>query len=324
MSRLRLTFGALAAGALLLSAGCSSPSADPTSSPSAEPAAGDRLSVVATTNVWGDVVAQVGGDHVEVTSIISSAAIDPHSYEASAQDQLNLSKADLVVINGGGYDAFATTMLSSLSAAPAVIDAVEASGLEGAADADGHGDHDHGGHDHGGTFNEHIWYDLPTVAKVADAIAAELGRLDPTNADAYTANAATFTGEIDTLVARTSALSEGLHGTPVAMTEPVPGYLLDALGLVNQTPEAFAKAIENETDVPVTAMAQMLALFTDRKVSALVYNSQTTGPQTEKVLTAAKDAGIPVVSVTEILPEGKTYLTWMSANIDALATALSS
>lgn len=287
------TVGALAAGC------ASSPSHD------------GRLSIVTSTNVWGDVAAQVGGDLVDVTSIVSDPSADPHSYEASARVQLTLSKADLVVVNGGGYDDYATTMLNGLTTRPPSIEAVAVFGtVHGTTPAD---DAD---------FNEHVWYDLPTVAAVADEVAADLGRIDPAHADTYTANAAAFTGTVHALVSRTQTLAQTVGGRGVAVTEPVPGYLLDALGLVDKTPPRFSTAIEDETDVPPTVMRDTLALLTDHQVALLVYNAQTTGPQTAQVRTAARDAGVPVVAVTETLPAGKTYATWMSANLDALAQAL--
>ncbi|MCL2423398.1 MAG: zinc ABC transporter substrate-binding protein [Micrococcales bacterium] len=260
-----------------------------------------RILVVTSTNVWGDVASQVAGDLADVTSIVSDPSADPHSYEGSARVQLALSKADLVVVNGGGYDDFATTMLSGLTSPPPVIDAVKVSGLSG---------------------NEHVWYHLPTVAAVADEIATQLGTVDPDHAQTYTANAAAFTTNIDALVTRTADLAQTVAGQPVALTEPVPGYLLEALGLVDKTPAKFAQAIEDETDVAPTVMRDTLALFTDHEVVVLVYNSQTTGPQTEQVLTRARECQIPVVAVTETLPAGTDYVTWMTATIDALAQAL--
>jgi len=106
------------------------------------------------------------------------------------------------------------------------------------------------------------------------------------------------------------------------MTEPVPGYLLDALGAVEKTPAEFSEALEEDTHVPVDVLQETLALFTDRQVRALVYNEQTSGPQTEQVLAAARDAGIAVVPVTETLPEGKDYTQWMTENVEAVAAAL--
>ena len=112
-------------------------------------------------------------------------------------------------------------------------------------------------------------------------------------------------------------------GDAVAVTEPVPGYLLEAAGLRDATPEAFSEAVEEGTDVPPRAFQETLALVKERKVRALVYNAQTSGPQTERLRTAAQDAGVPVVPVTETLPEGRHYTSWMDGTIAALTEALS-
>jgi zinc/manganese transport system substrate-binding protein len=266
----------------------------------------DGIQVVASTNVYGDVVEQIGGDLVDVTSIMADPSADPHSYEASAQTQLALSKAALVIENGGGYDDFVDTLLDAVDNEPVVVNAVEASGKGGA------------------DLNEHVWYDVPTMGKVAAAIADELGKLDAANASTYAANATAFQGELDGLVAATDAIKADHGGTAVAITEPVPLYLLENAGLMNVTPLEFSEAIEDETDVPPAALADTVALFTSHAVAALVYNAQTTGPQTTSVQSAATDAGIPVVPVTETLPEGTDYVSWMTANIDAVRTALTS
>ena len=267
-------------------------------------AASDGVRVVASTNVYGDIVEQIGGDLVDVTSIVADPSADPHSYEASAQTQLALSKAALVVENGGGYDDFVDTMLDAVDNEPVVVNAVDVSGKGGA------------------DLNEHVWYDVPTVGKVAAAIADELSEIDAANASTYAANATAFQGRLDGLVDATDEIKADHAGTPVAITEPVPLYLLENAGLVNATPPEFSEAIEDETDVPPAALADTVALFTSRSVAALVYNSQTTGPQTASVLAAAKAADVPVVPVTETLPEGTDYVSWMTANIDAVRTAL--
>jgi len=287
--------GALLAVVAVLATGACSSSSPPDDG---------RVRVVTSTNVWGDVVTQVGGDLVDVTSLIDNPSADPHSYETNAQAQLALSRAALVVQNGGGYDDFLATMLSALGTPPLVVTAVDQSDAYATAG------------------NEHVWYDLPTVGAVADAVAKELSTLDPTNAARYAANAATFHTGLDGLAGDTAAIAADHTGTPVAVTEPVPHYLLAAAGLDDVTPPAFSAAIENETDVPATVLAQMLDLFAGGRVAALVNNSQTAGPQTDLVVKAAQDAGVPVVGVRETLPAGQDYLTWMGATIAALAAAL--
>lgn len=259
------------------------------------------VTVVASTNVWGDVAAAVGGDLVDVTSVIDDPSKDPHDFEADADTLLQVSKADLVIENGGGFDDFVDTMLSSADTDAAVVNAFEVSGKTG---------------------NEHVWYDLPTVAKVADAIAAELGEADPDNADTYTANAAAYGERLDELVAAESDLEPSVQGTPVGVTEPLPVYLAEALGLEDRTPEEFAEAIEEGEDVPVAVLQETLSLIEDGGIDLLFYNDQTTSPVTEQVRAAAEESGVPVVPVTEVLPEGTDYLTWMRGNIDAVATAL--
>lgn len=264
------------------------------------------VQVVAATNVWGDVVKQIGGDHVEVTSIITDPSADPHSFQSSPRNQLALSSAQLIVENGGGYDDFMQTMVSAAGTGAPVITAVDASGVT----------------PQDGELNEHVWYDLPGTIKVADKVAAELASIDPANAGTYQANSAAFDQAVNDLIAQAEAIKAAHDGAPVAITEPVPVYLLETAGLTNVTPAEFSEAIENETDVPATVMDQTLQLFRDKQVSVLVYNEQTTGPQTEQVLAAAKANGIPTVPVTETLPAGQDYLSWMKSNIQALSQAL--
>ncbi|MER7661549.1 zinc ABC transporter substrate-binding protein [Streptomyces sp. NPDC096193] len=281
----------------------------------ADPGTGSRLTVqeppvpvVASTNVYGDVVKQIGSDKVDVVSIISDPAQDPHSYEASTRNQLELAKAKVVVENGGGYDDFVGRMLrGSGNSSAEVVDAVDASGKRPAAD---------------GAFNEHVWYDLPTMGKVADRIADALAKAAPADGAEFRQNAKTFKDDLAGLQEETKQINSRHAGTPVAVTEPVPLYLTEASGLVNKTPADFSEAVEEGDEVSPQSLRDTLALFTDRQVEVLVYNEQTAGPQTEKVEKAAVDNDIPVVAVTETLPEGEDYVSWMASNIDALKNAL--
>jgi zinc/manganese transport system substrate-binding protein len=271
-------------------------------SPAPVPGQTGGLAVVASTNVWGSIVNQVGGSLVSVTSFIDSPSADPHSYEANARNQLALKKAALVVANGGGYDAFVDTMVAGLASPPPVLHAVAIANT--------------------GQDNEHVWYDLPAVRAVADEIAVQLSKIDPANAAAFAANAKTFDGQVADLERQVATIKQQAGGSAVAVTESVPLYLLGLAGLQNLTPPEFSAAIENETDVPPAALASTLALFTTHRVRALVYNEQTTGPQTEQVLAASKTAGIPVVAVSETLPAGVGYVEWMQRTVTALHEAV--
>ncbi|KUL43431.1 metal ABC transporter solute-binding protein, Zn/Mn family [Streptomyces regalis] len=293
---------------LVFLAGCGSSSDSRGEDEAAQrPAASSSVPVVASTNVYGDIAEQIGGGKVQVTSIIRDPDRDPHSYEANTQNQLALSKAKVVIENGGGYDDFIDRMLKSGGSSAEVINAVDVSGKSAPA---------------GGELNEHVWYDFPTVARLADRIAAALGKAAPDDAATFTRNAGTFKAKLKPLETKEAQIKADHGGEPVAITEPVPLYMTEASGLVNKTPEEFSEAIEEGDDVSPRRLQETLALFTGKQVKALVYNDQTTGPQTEKVEQAAKAAGIPVVPVTETLPEGKGYVGWMTANVDALASAL--
>lgn len=288
-------------------AACSPTATATTSTAAAVRAADGPIAVVASTNVWGNLAATIGGDAVSVTSIISDPSQDPHSYEASAQNQLALSKAALVIENGGGYDDFVDTMLGSAHNPGAVV--LNAVTLSGKTSVDGE-------------LNEHVWYDFPTVEKVVDQIAATYERLDPANAETFRHNAASLTTQIESLVQREAQLKSRYAGLGVSITEPVPLYLLQAIGLTNRTPEEFSHAVEAGTDVAPAVLQETLALYANHAVKLLAYNEQTTGPETDAVLKAAQANGVAVVPVTETLPAGATYVSWMAGNLDAVAAAL--
>lgn len=264
------------------------------------------IRVVASTNVYGDIATTIGGDLVQVTSILEDPSQDPHSFEANAQVQLELSKADLVIENGGGYDDWAQTLLAGANNPDAVVlDATDISG-----------------YDQGGEFNEHVFYDFPTMGKLGDELAENFGTLDPSGKDTFLANAAAFGAALAALEAREATIKSDHGGEGVVITEPVPGYLLDASGLTDVTPSDFSEAIEEGTDVSPAVLAHTLALIADGTAQLLVYNAQTSGPETDRVLAEAKKQGMPTIPVTETLPAGDDYLGWMAANLDAIEKAL--
>ncbi|MGV8969643.1 MAG: metal ABC transporter solute-binding protein, Zn/Mn family [Microbacteriaceae bacterium] len=288
------------------------------------------LSIVASTNVWGDVAQSIAGDNATVTSVITSAVQDPHSYEASARDQLAISKADLVIENGGGYDPFIDALVAASPRANELplINASETSGLmsddhDAEEDHKNEGEESPGDHDHIAGFNEHVWYSFSGVDAVASAIALELGSLDPNNADTYQANYEVFSSELATLTDRAAEIGTQAAGKKVAITEPVPLYLLEAVELVNATPAAFSEAFEEGIDIPPTVLRDTLLLFSNSEVVLLAYNDQTTSGQGELVLEQAKAAGVAVVPFSETLPEGQDYISWMTSNLDAVSAALS-
>jgi len=268
------------------------------------------VAVVASTNVWADVAAQVAGDlagrSVRITSIINDPVQDPHSYEANARDRIALAKADIVIENGGGYDDFVDRMRGH-SPDRTTIDAVSVAGSRAQV---------------GGQLNEHVWYDFPTVTAVAGRIAEALETRDPSDKAAYQRNLASFANAVHGLEEREARVAQDHPGIGVAITEPVPLYLLQSCGLVNRTPAQFSESVEEGTDVAPRVLQETLALFSSHQVAVLVYNEQTVDVATTRVTREARTAGVPVVGMTETLPQEQSYLSWMSANITALENAL--
>jgi zinc/manganese transport system substrate-binding protein len=296
-----VTLAAISVAALSATACSASSSAGPPGS----------VSVVASTNVYADIVEEIAGrlagGKVQVASIISDPSADPHSYEASTRNQLAISRADLIIENGGGYDDFVDTMRNSANADAEVLNVVELSGKKAAS---------------GGQLNEHVWYDFPTVAKLVSRIEQFLIAHDRADAAMLRANARAFTAKVAALEATEARIKAAHAGEGVAITEPVPLYLLEACGLVNRTPPDFSEAVEEGTDVSPRVLQSTLALFSGHQVKLLAYNEQTAGVETDKVLAAAKTDHIAIVPVTETLPQGKTYLTWMRDMLNSVASAL--
>ncbi|TWF92428.1 metal ABC transporter solute-binding protein, Zn/Mn family [Saccharopolyspora dendranthemae] len=296
----------------------------------AAPGPNDKIKVVASTSVWGSVVQAVGGDGVEVESIIEDAGADPHSYESSPQDAAKISDANLVVLNGGGYDDFMTQVLGD--APRPTVQAVAGGGHEhGGHSGDEHGgepagEHggepagEHAGHDHSG--NEHVWYDLHVVHEVADKVAAELGKMQPAKAQQFEANAEAFEQQVAGLEGRVGEIAAAHQGKPVIVTEPVAHYMVEAAKLNDVTPPSFVNAIEAETDPSAAAVADIQNAINARQAVAVLYNPQTESPVTRNVRTAADSQHIPVVQLTETLPQGQSYVQWMDAQITALQGAL--
>jgi zinc/manganese transport system substrate-binding protein len=291
-----LALGALAAGLL---AGCATGSTTPDDG---------RIRVVAVTDVYGDIAATIGGELVDVDSLISGAARDPHSFEASAQDRLAIADADVVIVNGGGYDDFMTTLLDATDGDRVVINAVGMSELPGAG---------------GPGFNEHVWYDFDAVGRVASALADAFAADSPADAATFEVNLAAFDTELESLAAGAAEIATTADGAGALLSEPVPLYLLIACGLENRTPSAFSEAIEEGADVSPALLQDVIDLIEGGSVTLLAYNEQTAGAETQAVLDVADAAGVPVVSFTETLPDGEDYVSWMTANLDAIAAALS-
>ncbi|MEW1974090.1 zinc ABC transporter substrate-binding protein [Microbacterium profundi] len=295
---------ALVSVSALVLAGCSA-------TPAADAGGGDGvIQVVASTNVYGALAEQIGGDRVDVTSIITSASQDPHSHEASARDRLTVRDAELIIENGGGYDSFMDTLIadSDVRVFTAASFSNDYPGNEGDDDAEG--------------FNEHVWFDPHTMIHVVEGIAAEFSEIDPDGEADFTAAAAEIGTEFEGFGAELETIGTEARNASVFITEPLPGYIATAAGLVDVTPEGFAETVEEGADVAPATLLAALDVIEGGGVKALLTNAQTGGAETERVEEAAEAAGIPVVAFTELLEDGSSYSEWMRDAIQDLDAAL--
>ncbi len=261
------------------------------------------VQVVAAENFYGDVVQQIGGARVAVTSILSNPDQDPHLFEASPKTARALQHANLVVYNGANYDPWMTKLLgASKSARRATIVVADLVGKKA-------GD------------NPHLWYDPATMPAAARAIAAALGTADPAHKAEYDANLARFIASLQPLDAKVAALRAQYQGAPVTATEPVFGYMADALGLEMRNLR-FQLATMNDTEASASDIAAFEGDLRNRRVRVLIYNSQAEEPMTKRMLKIAHDARVPSIAVTATQPAGKTFQQWMLAQLDALGAAL--
>ncbi|MGV0993505.1 MAG: metal ABC transporter solute-binding protein, Zn/Mn family [Mycobacterium sp.] len=262
--------------------------------------------VVASTDVWGSVAKSIAGNDAWVTSVISGP-VDPHSFTPAPAAVAAIGDAALVVYNGGGYDAWMTDVLGSSPKAP-TVDAYSL--LDSAAVGEP------------SPANEHVFYELGTAKRAAEQIAARLAEADSVHGDQYRSRADEFAHNSDALLERERALHTRFPGAAVVSTEPVAHYLLLAAGVEDKTPQGFSNAVEQDTDPAPADIAAMLDLITSHQVSALVFNDQTVTGATRQIRDAAQTAGVPVVTVTETLPEGSDYLRWQADAVDRLTAAL--
>jgi zinc/manganese transport system substrate-binding protein len=300
---------ALPLAVTLLASACSPSSSSPGGAAGGAPAAAGpatKITAIGAENEYADVIAQVGGKYVQASSIMSDPNTDPHTFEASPAVAREITAARLIVQNGVGYDTWATTIENADPSGGR--DVINVQQLLGLPDS---------------TPNPHLWYKPATMPAVAGAIAADLGKIDPAHASYYKANAVAFTASLAAWNSAIAAFKARYPGTPVATTEPVADYMLQAAGADNLTPWTFQADIMNGTDPSPQDVATENSLFTQHKVKVLLYNQQVTDALTESFIKLASDNGIPVVGVYETMPTpGYDYQSWMLAEVNALRKAV--
>ena len=307
--------------------------------------------VYATTNVWGSVAKAVGGDKVNVIVGVDDLSQDPHDYQATATDKLNITKSAVMLVNGGGYDDWGMSLAESVSHKPVVINAVALSGLspntDNAADESASEQHQHDtqheiktadpqpsdhphvpseghsevhSHSHG-DFNEHVFFSLDTAKKVAEAVNKQLAATSPANQAIYAKNTQHFIQQIDALKVKAQQIGQQKAITAFA-TEPVIGYLLADMGIKDVTPKAYVVQSETDAGVSVKVLNDSKSLLSNKQVGLLVVNAQTEDATSKQLITLAKASTVPVVAVYETLPDGVTsYTQFIEKTLNDFAAA---
>lgn len=288
-------------GAASLLSACSTPASPATTKTSS------AIQAVGAENEYANVISQIGGRYVQVSAIESNPNTDPHTFEASPSVAREIEAAKLVVQNGLGYDTWASKIeAASPNPERKVIDVQHLLGLPDS------------------TPNPHLWYKPTTMPAVAKAIASDLSQLEPAHAKYFQANDHAFDVSLDPWYQAIARFKAAFPNTPVAVTEPVGDYMLQASGCKILTPFSLQAAIMNGTDPSPQDVTIENNLFRDHSVKVFVYNQQVTDSLTASFLALAKQEKIPVVGVYETMPTpGYTYQSWMLAEVNALYKAVS-
>jgi len=266
--------------------------------------AGSTISVVAAENFYGDIAQQLGAGHVSVVSILSDPNIDPHEYESSVQNALSVSKAQLVIQNGDDYDTWMDKLLAASPNPSRIV-------LVGADIAN-----------HKLTDNPHVWYGVDNIQDIAGAITAALVKIDPADKAEFETALTTFNQSLVPIQQKMSELKSKYAGTPVGLTETIFLYQTGPIGLNVLTPFDFEKAIAEGNDPPADTVVTTNNQIDQHLVKVLIYNVQTVTPVTTNLQDAAQKNNIPIVPVSETMPQGKTYQGWMLDQLNALQQAL--
>ena len=268
--------------------------------------AGATISAVGAENQYANVIEQIGGKYVKVTAIESNPNTDPHTFEASPSVAEAVSGASLLVENGVGYDTYMEKIeAASPSSSRKVINVQKLLGLPES------------------TPNPHLWYKPETMPAVARALVSDLSALAPAHAAYFQENAKRFDESLKQWYEAIAKFKAAYPNTPVATTEPVGDYMLEAAGTKNLTPFSLQADIMNGTDPAPQNVTLQNGLFSGHEVKVFVHNQQVTDSLTESFVQAAKRAGIPVVGVYETMPTpGYDYQSWMLAEVKALEKAV--
>lgn len=264
---------------------------------------GLKPSVVAAENFYGDVARQVGGDNVDVASILSNPDQDPHLFETTPTIVRQIAAARIVIFNGADYDAWMDKLLNIAPRAERTVLTVAELVHRKAGD------------------NPHLWYDPATMPTVARALADAFSKADPAHTADYAARLRTVLASLDRVDRKVEEIRARHAGAAITATEPVFGYMAAALGLKVRN-ERFQMAVMNDTEPSARDIAAFEQDLKEHRVRVLLYNKQTGTKLTQRMLDIARRAKVPVVGVTETEPMGTTYQDWMLMQLSDLQKAL--
>jgi zinc/manganese transport system substrate-binding protein len=267
------------------------------------PAHAAPITILAAENFYGEAAQAIGGDRATVESVIVAPGTDPHDYEPTPSVAREVSQAQIIVLNGADYDPWMTRLLDANKVAGRIV--IDVAALSGHKPGD----------------NPHVWYDPKAMPAMANALTAELVKLDPADKDGYEGRRDAFLATLTPIVARVAELRQKFAGMPVVATEPVFGYMAEALGLKMEN-QSFQTAIMNETEPAASDVAAMEDAIRNGTVKVLFYNSQVEDAFTRNLAALAKSSGVPLVPVSETEPKGTAFAAWMLDTLAATAKAL--
>lgn len=274
---------------MLLASACSNKKGAKTNS--------DKVSIVTTTNVYADIAKNVVGKYGSVQAIIKNSATDPHDFEPTTADAKELTKANIIVANGLGYDTWMNKLASSVSKKPVLV----GEDLMGLKKGD----------------NPHIWYDLDMPTKYVNYLVKRLSKLDKKHAAYFKENGDKYLAKV-AKIKQIAKSTDKKNNKPVFVSEPVFDYGLEEAGYKIGDKE-FEEAIENGTDPSPKTINKMTNEIKDKKIAFLVNNTQASSSTVKTFVKLAKENGVPVLNVRETIPNHMTYLDWMRENYQNLA-----
>ena len=262
--------------------------------------------VVAAENFWGSIAKQIAGDEADVQSIITNPAQDPHSYEPTANDARTMAMSQLAIVNGVGYDPWAPKLLSANPDGARIV--LTVGSLFGLHNGD----------------NPHRWYDPAEVEVVANTIATDLEKLDPSHASYFEHQLNEFkTIGLARYHALIAQIKSRYAGVPVGASESIFALQAPALGLNLITPYSFMKAISEGTDVSAQDTITTQQQIARHQIKVWVYNSQNATPEIQRVDALARANHIPIATVTETMsPQNDTFEQWQVAELEGIERAL--